>query len=106
MGRFPEAVLVNVGDGELGHGPGFQLELRTKQGWRWVNRRQGFSLPLFYLRPGERSNPESLAVYFDEPDPVPLRPGLYRVTKSVDLTPGRPRPPTIAVSTTFRVSHP
>ena len=105
-GRAPKAVLVNIGEGELGHSFGFKLERRTAEGWRWINRRQGFPLPLIYLRPDERSDPESLAVYFDEPRPIVLRPGLYRVAKSVDLAPGTPRPPTMSVTATFRVVSP
>jgi hypothetical protein len=57
--------------------------------------RQGFTLPLFYLEPGERGEPESLAVYLGSPDPMELSPGHNRVTKGVQLTPGQPRPPTM-----------
>jgi hypothetical protein len=106
VGDAPKAVLVNVGDGELGHTFGFKLERRTDEGWRWINKRQAFALPLFYLAPNARSDPESLAVYFDKPKPIELRPGLYRVTKGVDLAPGKPRPPTMSVGATFRVVRP
>jgi Big-like domain-containing protein len=102
-GSAPRAVLKNTGDGELGYGFGFKLERKMGDTWRWINRRQAFILPLFYLAPGERSDPESLAIYFGKPQPIQLRPGLYRVTKSVDLTPGRPRPPTMEVRATFQV---
>jgi hypothetical protein len=106
VGDAPKVVLVNVGDGELGYTFGFKLERRTEQGWRWVNKRQGFLLPLFYLAAGKRSDPESLDVYFNEPKPVELWPGLYRVTKGVDLAPGTPRPPTMDVTATFQVIRP
>ena len=103
-GKAPRLVLTNLGEAPVGYGPGFRLERKTSEGWRWINRRQAFPLPLIYLGPGERSEPETVAVYYDEPDPVALAPGLYRVTKGVQLTPGRPRPPTMEVSATFRVT--
>lgn len=106
VGDAPRAVLINIGEGTLGYGFGFELEHRSDRGWRLVNRRQAFPLPLFYLDPRERSDPESLAVYFDDPTPVDLRPGHYRVTKGVDLTPGKPRPRTIEAKATFRVVQP
>lgn len=95
--------LANVGDKVVGYGPGFKLERRTEGEWVWVNRRQGFNLPLFYVEPGRRGRPEPIAVYFQSPVPVRLRPGLYRVSKTVQLTPGRPRPPTMEVAATFHV---
>jgi hypothetical protein len=101
-GRWPQAVLLNTGEAQLGYSFGFKLERKTREEWAWINKRQAFPLPLFYLPPGRRSDPEPLAVYFGEPEPIHLRPGLYRVTKSVDLAPGRPRPPTMSVSATFR----
>ncbi len=104
-GDAPKAVLVNAGDGLLGYGFTFQLERRAKDGWRWVNARQGFPLALLYLAPRERSEPQSLAVYFDEPAPVHLGAGLYRVTKGVDLAPGRPRPPTMTLTARFQVKR-
>jgi len=103
QGEAPEAVLINTGEGELGYSFGFKMERKTDDGWRWINRRQGFPLPLFYLAASERSGAESLAVYFDEPEPVVFRPGLYRVTKSVVLMPGQPHPPTMKVRARFRV---
>jgi hypothetical protein len=104
-GRSPKALLVNEGEGQLGYGFGFKLERKGEQRWGWVNRHQAFPLPLFHLAPNHRSDPEPIAVYLDEPETVTLRPGLYRVTKSVDLAPGRPRPPRMDVRTTFRVTH-
>jgi hypothetical protein len=96
-------VLVNIGEATVGYGPSFALERRTAAGWRRINRRQGFPLPLLWLEPGDRSDPEPIAVYFSRPNPIELPPGLYRVTKGVDLTPGRPRPPTMVVSARFHV---
>jgi hypothetical protein len=102
-GETARMVLVNTGTTTLGYGPSFTLERRIASKWRRINRRQGFPLPLLYLEPGRRSEPEPIAVYLSRPDPIELAPGLYRVTKGVDLKPGRPRPPTMAVGVRFRV---
>ena len=103
--KAPVAVLVNSSDRELGYGPGFKLERKTAAGWRWVNRKQAFNLPLFFLRPHGRGKPEPIAVYIGKPRPRSLAPGLYRVTKGVNLDPngGTAPPPTLDVSATFRV---
>jgi hypothetical protein len=50
-----------------------------------------------------RSDPQAIEVNFESPTPVPLDPGVYRVTKAIDLTPGEARPPSMAVSARFRV---
>jgi hypothetical protein len=105
QGEAPRTVLVNVGEGQLGYSFGFKLERKGEEQWRWVNRRQAFPLPLFYLAPGRRSDPEKVEVFVDMPKPITLRPGLYRVTKSLDLAPGKPRPPRMDVSATFRVTR-
>jgi hypothetical protein len=97
-------VLENLGEPRVGYAPAFKLEKKTHSGWRWINRRQAFTLPLFYLEPGERSDPQPIAVYFDKQEPLKLRPGLYRVTKTIDLTPGKPRPLTMDVKARFRVT--
>lgn len=102
-GEVPEAQLTNTGEGEFGYSPGFKMEKRTDNGWRWINSSQGFTRPFFYLAASERSEAESLAVYLDEPEPLEFRPGLYRVTKSVVLAPGQSRPPSMKVSAQFRV---
>ena len=102
-GQAPRAVLTNIGETQVGYGPGFKLERKIDGRWLWVNRRQPFTLPVFYLDPGEEGEQEPLAVYFDSPDPVELEPGLYRVTKSLQLTPGKPRPPTMGVRVKFRI---
>jgi hypothetical protein len=105
-GEAPTLRLENTGTTTIGYGPGFKLEKETDAGWRWVNKRQAFTLPLVYLKPGDRSDPEEVAVYLGKPEPIPLDPGVYRITKSVDLTPGKPRPPRMSVSTQFRVLNP
>jgi hypothetical protein len=102
-GDTPRLVLENFGNTTVGYAPDFKLEEKIPGGWRWINRRQAFTQPLFYLEPGERSDPQPIAVYFSKPKPIKLNPGVYRVSKGIDLTPGRPRPPTMAVSTRFRV---
>jgi hypothetical protein len=96
-------VLENIGSTTVGYDPSFKLEKRTPTGWRWINRRQGFPLPLFYLEPRQRSDPQAIEVKIESPTPVPLDPGVYRVTKGIDLTPGEARPPTMAISARFRV---
>jgi hypothetical protein len=103
FGDTPRTQLVNVGRTEVGYGPGFKLERRVNGHWQWINRRQAFPLPLFYLEPGHKGAPEPLAVYFESPEPRELRPGLYRATKSVQLTPGKERPPTMSIRVSFRM---
>ncbi len=102
-GEASRAVLRNIGKSTVGYGPGFKLERKTRDGWRWINKRQAFPLPLFYLKPGHSSEPEPISVYLDKPQPLVLQPGLYRVTKTIDLTPGEPRPPRVEVRARFRV---
>jgi hypothetical protein len=89
----PHLVLVNTGDVVLEYGTPYKLERRTSHGWRWINRRQAWTMPLLFLEPGETSRPEPIAIYRVNPkarcpdslEPcclrVPLRPALYRVTK-------------------------
>jgi hypothetical protein len=89
----PRFVLANTGAVSLSYGTPYKLERRTSDGWRWINRRQAWTLPLLSLAPGETSRPGPIAVYRVNPkarcphssEPcclrVPLRPGLYRVTK-------------------------
>ena len=103
-GDAPTAVLVNTGEGNFAYSFPFKLERRTEGGWRWINRRQAFPLPLLPLAAGERSAPQSLAVYVGGPVPLTLRPGVYRVTKGFDLSSGKPRPVTLEVSAIFRVT--
>jgi hypothetical protein len=104
FGDTPRTRLVNVGRTEVGYGPGFKLERKVNGRWQWINRRQAFPLPLFYLEPGEQGEPEPLAVnYLESPNPLELEPGVYRATKALQLTPGQPRPPTMSIRVDFRV---
>lgn len=104
LGATPRTRLVNVGRTVIGYGPGFKLERKVNDRWRWINRRQAFPLPLFYLEPGEKGGPEPLAVnHLESPDPLELEPGIYRATKALQLTPGQPRPPTMSIRVNFRV---
>jgi metal-dependent HD superfamily phosphatase/phosphodiesterase len=45
----------------------------------------------------------SLAVYFDKPQPLELEAGMYRVSKGIQLTPGRQRLSTMTVRASFRI---
>jgi hypothetical protein len=103
-GEAPKATLTNTGKLELVYGVPFKLELKTEDGWRWVNRKQAFILPLIPLRRGETSDPQPIAVYRDEPTRVDLEPGLYRVTKTAGLADSYPAGPTLRVQAEFRVS--
>jgi hypothetical protein len=103
-GQAPTAVVVNTGEGNLAYTFPFRLERRTDTGWRWINRREAWPMPLLPLAAGHRSAPQSLALYIGHPTPKPFRPGLYRVTKSFDLSSGVPRPVILSVSATFRVA--
>jgi hypothetical protein len=103
FGHAPRLFLTNIGEGILGYTFGFKLERKTGEEWRWINGQQAFPLPLIYLRVGERSDAEQIEVYLGKPRPVRLEPGRYRVTKGVDLNPGKPRPPMMQVSARFRV---
>jgi hypothetical protein len=102
-GEPPDLVLANLGAAPVGYSPGFKLEKMTGGGWRWVNRKQGFRLPLFYLKPTHQSEPEPIVVFLDEPQPVQLRPGIYRATKGISLSPGKAHPATLHVRAVFRV---
>jgi hypothetical protein len=99
----PRAILVNTGEVRVGYSDPFALERRTGSGWRHVNRWQAFRIPLLILVPGARSDPQPISLYLTGPVRVRLRPGLYRLTKAIDVAPGQPRPPYMHVRTTFRV---
>jgi hypothetical protein len=101
VGQDISVTLTNTGPTRLGYGPGFKLERRVQDRWEWVNRDQAFELPLFYLESGKTSEPETIEVYLDEPDPISLKPGVYRVSKTLQLTPGKPIPPTMTVRAKF-----
>ena len=113
-GEAPRATLVNTGDAALVSGYGYTLERRTSEGWRWINRHQGVILVLLFLEPGESTRPEPVGIYRPAPRRpgcrgpgcvcirVPLRPGLYRVTKG--FGPARkPDAASLRARATFRV---
>jgi hypothetical protein len=102
-GQAPNLVLINDGETSIAYAPPFVLERKTAQGWRWINKRQGFNMPLYGLGPGHRSRPELVALYLRTPTPIRLEPGTYRVTKSVGLGLGRPRQVRLRVN--FRVAR-
>jgi hypothetical protein len=103
LGETPRTRLINIGRTEVGYGPGFKLERKVNGRWRWINRRQAFTLPLVNLEPGEKGESEPLAVYLGSAEPLELKPGLYRATKSLQLTPGERRPPTMEIQVSFRI---
>jgi hypothetical protein len=93
VAETPRFVVVNTGDVTLGYGTPYKLERRRNDSWRWINRRQAWTLPLLSLEPGEVSRPEPIGIWRPNPNfercprsgpcclRVVLRPGLYRVTK-------------------------
>jgi hypothetical protein len=102
-GESPQVTLTNTSKVDLVYGVPFKLERRTKSGWRWVNRRQAFILPLLVLHPGEISDLQPVEVFGDEQGSVNLEPGLYRVTKDAGLEGSYPAGPTLRVRAEFRV---
>jgi hypothetical protein len=115
--QVPRAVLVNSGALTVEYSHIFKLERKTIAGWRWINRRQAWILPLLFLRPGESSRPQPIGVWRVNPQasrcprsPEPcclrvvLRPGLYRVTKAAEIVTGGAGAPQFVVRATFRVS--
>jgi hypothetical protein len=102
--QAPRMVVVNVGEIDLAYSPPFKLERKTGTGWRWVNRRQAFTLPLTPLKPGARGDREPIAVYRGSPHPVQLAAGLYRVIRGVTVAVGKRPAPTLQVAVRFRVT--
>jgi hypothetical protein len=108
--QAPRVVLVNTGDRSVSYGYGYKLERKTREGWRWINRRQASPLVILVLKPGKSAEPERIGIYRPNPkarcphtsEPcclrVPLRRGLYRVTKDVSLDARQ-----LTVRATFRV---
>lgn len=104
-GEIPSAVLVNGRDVVVGFSDAYKLEEDTGDAWRWMNEGQAFRRSLYVLAPGESGKPLRLAV---DPagDPLRLSPGRYRLTIEVLVEPDEPSPPSVEVSTTFRVDGP
>jgi Big-like domain-containing protein len=102
-GEAPKASLANTGNVDLVYGVPFKLERKTAHGWEWVNRDQAFILPLLLLHPGETGDPQPIEVYGDEPAPVELHPGLYRLTKAAGLENSYPSGPELRLRATFRI---
>ena len=108
--EIPHFLLVNTGEVGLTYGTSYKLERRTTDGWRWINRRQGWRAPLLALMPGETTRPEAIGIVRPNAEfqrcprsepcciRVVLRPGRYRVTKSFDSAVG-----TLTARGTFRV---
>ena len=104
-GERPAMSFVNLGDVELSYGLHFKLEARTPTGWLWINRDQAFRLPLLFLAPNKNSDREQIAVYYDSPEPVPLSPGTYRVSRTFEVDAMDPSAPSLAVSANFEVAR-
>src|SRR5687768_5656519 len=102
-GHLPSMTLMNVGETEFSYGLPFRLEIRTSDGWHWVNRHQAFNLPLLHLGPGERADSEKIGMYVDTPDPLPFAPGTYRVTRTVDIDAFDETAPSLRVAARFEV---
>lgn len=103
-GERPKATLVNPGHVRLVHGVRFTLERRQEGGWRVVNCGQAFIMPLLELRAGEVSAPQPIGFYGPPGPRRELKPGLYRVTKSVWPARTYPGRPMLRVSAIFRVA--
>ena len=81
-GQTPELTIVNRTEHRLEYGVAYRLELRTDDGWRWVNRDSAFVLILKTLEPGGRDR-EEIAL------PGDLRRGRYRIVKSFTVATSR-----------------
>ena len=115
--EVPQAALVNTGEVTLEFGHPFQLERKTSTGWRWINRRQAWTLPLLFLEPGESARAQQIGVWRMSsaasrcaPGRRPccvrvlLRPGFYRVKKGAKVVSADDRGRTLLVRATFRVN--
>lgn len=74
--------LVNTGDGDLGHGPGYVLEKRQGSAWLGVPDFAAHHLMLLNLPSGETAN-EAIRRFTRDHRVVDLQPGWYRITKDV-----------------------
>ena len=117
VNEVPRAILVNSGEATVQFGHPFQLERKTSAGWRWINRRQAWTLPLLFVEPGESSRAQEIGKWRMSPSPFPcspgrppccvrvlLRPGLYRVTKGAKVVTADGRGRSLLVRATFRVN--
>lgn len=102
-GQQPSMILQNLGEIDLSHGLDFRVEVRTPSGWHWVNRDQAFRSPLLHLPAGSSTDPSEIGVYFDSPDPVPLAPGVYRVSTYLQTDAVEVTAPSLAVAARFEV---
>jgi hypothetical protein len=69
--HMPRATLVNTGNATVQSSHIFKLERKTIAGWRWINRRQAWRLPVLFLEPG-RAPIRSRSV---SGGPIPKSPG-------------------------------
>lgn len=83
--RFPQHVLVNDSKQTVVYGHSYDLERWAAGKWKDVDFRCAFSGEAISLDPGDRSPAESLGGCGDE---MPLEPGIYRVSKDVDVAEG------------------
>ena len=102
-GEHPSMTLINAGATQLSYGLDFRLELRTPRGWHWVNENQAFNLPLLHLDQGDEADPEEIAMYVDTPEPLPLAPGIYRVSRTLDTDVFDEAAPRLRVAARFEV---
>ena len=69
--------IVNDGEAALLFGIGYGIEERTADGWRPLNIQMAFAAAGLGVSPGESSSPIGTRI------PRGLRPGRYRLTKSL-----------------------
>ena len=82
VGFTPRAIIENSAPISFQTGQAFTLEKRSPAGWRTVNAKQGFRAVGVVIEAAS-SHGFDVAVYIDSPRAVPLRPGRYRVSKTV-----------------------
>ena len=85
-GTIPDQVLVNESDQTIGYGQAFDLERQTDDGWKDVRHRCAFTAEALYLDPGQRSAPKP--VHPCARVGARMEPGVYRVTRDVDVAEG------------------
>lgn len=97
----PRLTMWNEGGVRFAYGTPFKLERKVDGAWRWINEGQGWDLPLFHLPVGERSRGEEIYHWIRNDTQKRLRPGLYRVTKALNV--GDVHGPVMNVTAFFRV---